>query len=137
MLKGSLIHPEILFEVAKCGHGDKILITDGNYPKYEKKHEAARLIDLALSENIPSVIEVLKALTSVVNVEKYELMDPGDHEELPALFTEFSEILIDIENEKLGRFEFYQKAVEKEVRLVIGSAETRVFGNILLTVGVR
>ena len=32
MLKGKLIHPEILDALGKAGHGSKILIADGNYP---------------------------------------------------------------------------------------------------------
>src|SRR5688572_16284327 len=32
MLKGTLIHPEILRALGRCGHGSKVLITDGNFP---------------------------------------------------------------------------------------------------------
>lgn len=32
MLKGKLIHPDIMAALALCGHGDKVLIADGNYP---------------------------------------------------------------------------------------------------------
>lgn len=136
MLTGTLINPELLFEIAKCGHGDKILITDGNYPMYQSINENSRLINLALSENIPNVTDILKAVNSVINIEKYEVMDPGEGEK-PNIFAEFAELLINIPMEKHGRFPFYDEAIKKNVRLVIGSAETRVFGNILITVGVR
>ncbi len=36
MLKGKLIHPELIHQLALCGHGSKILIADGNYPLEEK-----------------------------------------------------------------------------------------------------
>ena len=32
MLRGKLIHPDIMAALALCGHGDKVLIADGNYP---------------------------------------------------------------------------------------------------------
>ena len=32
MLTGKLIHPDIMAALALCGHGDKVLIADGNYP---------------------------------------------------------------------------------------------------------
>ena len=32
MLKGKCINPLIISALAHCGHGDKLLIADGNYP---------------------------------------------------------------------------------------------------------
>ena len=32
MLKNACINPEIMKAISLCGHGDKILIADGNYP---------------------------------------------------------------------------------------------------------
>ena len=32
MLKGNMIHPEIMETLSLCGHGCKVLIADGNYP---------------------------------------------------------------------------------------------------------
>jgi L-fucose mutarotase len=136
MLTGNLLNPELLFEVAKCGHGDKILITDGNYPMYENVNEHSRVINLALSENIPNVTDILKSLNSVINIETYELMDPQDGSS-PKIFEDFAEQLIDVSCEKLDRYTFYEAAMAKNVRVVVGSAETRTFANILLTVGVR
>ncbi|MGM0169605.1 hypothetical protein IGI39_003921 [Enterococcus sp. AZ135] len=136
MLTGNLLNPDLLFEVAKCGHGDKILITDGNYPMYENVNEHSRVINLALSENIPNVTDILKSLKSVVNFEKYELMAPQDSSS-PKIFEDFTDLLIDVPAEKLDRYAFYDAAMAKNVRLVVGSAETRTFANILLTVGVR
>lgn len=137
MLTGKLLHPELLYEIAKCGHGDQILITDGNYPKYSKKYPDARLIDLAVCENIPNVTDLLEGVTNMINIESYELMAPSAEEETPAIFSEFKEMLKGIEENNLSRQDFYEAAMNRNVRLVIGSAETRTFANILLTVGVR
>ena len=40
MLKGKLIHPDIMAALALCGHGDKVLIADGNYPLDSKTGQA-------------------------------------------------------------------------------------------------
>ena len=32
MLKGKCINPLIISALSHCGHGDKLLIADGNYP---------------------------------------------------------------------------------------------------------
>ena len=49
MLKGNLIHPDIMAALALCGHGDKVLIADGNYPLDSKSGDAER-IDKELRE---------------------------------------------------------------------------------------
>ena len=36
MLRTDLIHPPLLEALARCGHGSKVLIADGNYPLAEK-----------------------------------------------------------------------------------------------------
>ena len=43
MLKGKMIHPQIMAALAMCGHGDKVLIADGNYPLDSKTSEAELL----------------------------------------------------------------------------------------------
>lgn len=134
MLKGKLIHPEIMSVLAYCGHGDKILIADGNYPLDSKTADAA-LVYLGLTPGLPTVTDVLETLQSVVNIEKAEVMDPADGT-TPSIFEEFSTLLGNMELNKLGRYEFYDVCCEKNVRLAISTGEQRVFANLLITVGV-
>lgn len=134
MLKGMLIHPEIMAALAYCGHGDKVLIADGNYP-LDSKTADAELVYLGLTPGLPTVTDVLAALQSVVNIEKAEVMDPGDGSE-PSIFAEFSQMLNDMELEKLARYEFYDACCEKSVRLAISTGEKRTFANLLITIGV-
>ncbi len=42
MLTTDLIHPEIMGAIALCGHGDKILISDGNYPLSSQSGDAKK-----------------------------------------------------------------------------------------------
>ena len=134
MLKGALIHPEIMTALAYCGHGDKVLIADGNYP-LDSKTGDAQLVYLGLTPGLPTVTDVLKALQSVVNIEKAEVMDPGDGT-TPEIFAEFSQLLGGMEMNKLGRYEFYDACCEKPVRLAISTGEKRTFANLLITIGV-
>lgn len=133
MLKGKLIHPEIIASIAHCGHGDKILIADGNYPLAAKTGEKATLVYLGLSDGIPSVNDVLSAIQSVIAIEKAEVMDPANGS-VPDIFPEFEEML-GIDLNKLGRYEFYDEASKPDVRLAISTGEKRTFANILITVG--
>lgn len=134
MLKGKLIHPDIMSALAYCGHGDKILIADGNYP-LDSKTSDAQLVYLGLMPGTPTVPQVLEALQSVINIEKAEVMDPADGT-TPEIFGTFQEMLDGMELDLLGRYEFYDACCDKNVRLAISTGEKRVFANLLITVGV-
>lgn len=134
MLKGKLIHPDIMSALAYCGHGDKILIADGNYP-LDSKTSDAQPVYLGLMPGTPTVPQVLEALQSVINIEKAEVMDPADGT-TPEIFGTFRDMLDGMELDLLGRYEFYDACCDKNVRLAISTGEKRVFANLLITVGV-
>lgn len=133
MLTGKLIHPEIMRVLSCCGHGDKVLIADGNYPLAAKTGEAEKVF-LGLTPGLPTVTDVLEAMLSVCNFERMEVMQPEDGS-TPAIFGEFEKLLPDAPMEKLGRWEFYDACGEKCLRLAVSTGEGRVFANVLLTVG--
>ena len=134
MLKGKLIHPDIMAALALCGHGDKVLIADGNYP-LDSKTGDAELIYLGLTPGLPTVTDVLEAVQSVINIEKAEVMEPGDGS-TPEIFGQFQSMLGGMELDKLGRYEFYDACCVPGVRVAISTGEQRTFANILITVGV-
>lgn len=134
MLTTKLIHPQIMAALAKCGHGSKILIADGNYPLAEKTGTAEKVF-LGLTRGNPTVTEVLDALMSVISVEKAEVMVPEEGPE-PAVFAEFRDML-GLPLEGLGRYEFYDACMkENGIVLAVSTGEQRVFANLLITVGV-
>lgn len=133
MLTSACINPEIMRVLSLCGHGDKILIADGNYP-LDSKTGTAQKVFLGLTSGVPQATQVLETLCKVVNVEKAQVMTPEEGE--PEIFTEFRDILGGMELSGLGRFEFYDACCEPAVRLAISTGEKRIFANILLTVGV-
>lgn len=134
MLKGKLIHPQLMAALSACGHGDKILIADGNYP-LESKTTDAELVYLGLTPGLPTVTDVLEAILSAANVEKAEVMTPGDDVAEPEIFAEFRDLLGGMELDTLGRYEFYDACCVPGVRLAISTGEKRTFANILITVG--
>ena len=133
MLKSTCINPEIMKALSLCGHGDKVLISDGNYPLDSKTGNAAKVY-LGLTEGIPKVTQVLETLSDVINIEKAEVMVPEGEE--PPIFAEFKNILNGMELDGLGRYEFYDACCLPEVRLAISTGEKRTYANILITVGV-
>ncbi len=133
MLKTACIHPEIMRVLSLCGHGDKILIADGNYP-LDSRTGTADKVFLGLTSGSPEVTQVLEVLSKVVNFEKAEVMVPGGDE--PPIFSEFRDILGGMELSGLERFEFYDACCQPNVKLAISTGEKRIFANILLTVNV-
>ena len=134
MLTTKLINPEIMAVLSKCGHGDKILISDANYPLDSKSGDAKKVY-LALEKDCPTATKVLEVLKSVVNFEKAELMMPDSDKE-PEIFEEFRNLLPEAEFATLGRYEYYSTCCKDQVKLAILSGESRTFANILLTIGV-
>ena len=110
MLKGQLIHPDLLAALAGSGHGSKILIADGNFPHGTKAGENAELVYLNLSPGKVLTTEVLEAILSVTPVEAAEVMQPADGQDAP-IFKEFQSLLGDqAQIERLERFAFYDAA---------------------------
>ena len=134
MLKGNLIHPDLMAALALCGHGDKVLIADGNYPLDSKTGDAEKIY-LGLKPGLPTVTDVLEAIQSVVNIEKAEVMDPADGT-TPEIFGEFQTMLGGMELDKLGRYEFYDACCLPQVRVAVSTGEKRTFANLLIIVGV-
>lgn len=135
MLTTSLIHPQIISALAKCGHGSKILIADGNYPLAEKTGNAVKVY-LGLVRGLPSVTDVLDAVLSAVSVEKAEVMVPEGEDE-PEIFRVFRNRLGEVSLDGLSRFDFYDLCMaENAVVLAISTGEQRTYANILLTIGV-
>ena len=135
MLRGKLIHPEILEALGKAGHGSKILIADGNYPFTTGSNPAAKKVFLNLAPGLVSATQVLEALVTAIPVEAAQVMGKDGDE--PAIFAEFREILgSEITLQALERFTFYNTARETDVALVIATGEGRVYANLLLTIGV-
>lgn len=132
MLTTKCIHPGIMKALSLCGHGSKVLIADGNYPLAEKSGDAEKVY-LGLTPGLPTVTDVLKAVHSVVEIEKAEVMYPGDGT-TPEIFAEFKEEL-GLELSGVGRFEYYDLCCQPDVVLAISTGEKRVFANILLTIG--
>lgn len=136
MLKTTLLHPELIEALARGGHGDRILVADGNYPLYSGAAPGARRVHLNLARDIVLVPQVLRVLLDAVPVEHALLMGAPDgvrqpiHAEVEALLGD------DVPRESLPRHAFYEAARAAATCLAIGTGESRRFGNVLLTIGV-
>ena len=124
MLTGACIHPDLMRVLSLCGHGDKVLIADGNYPLASRSGGAEKVY-LGLAPGLPTVTDVLAVLQ----------MDPEDGS-TPEIFGVFRQMLGGMELQGLGRYAFYDACCEPGVRLAVSTGEGRTFANLLLTIGV-
>lgn len=145
MLKGKLIHPEILAAIGRAGHGSKILIADGNYPVRTKLGPNAERVHLNLAPGLVSCTQVLETLVTAVPIEAAEVMQyatqgPYALDAEPDIWADFRSILsgagYEIPLQRIERFQFYKVAGAPDVALTIATGEQRIYANLLLTIGV-
>lgn len=135
MLRTQLLHPEILNALGRLGHGSKILIADGNFPFTTGSNPAAAHVFLNLCPGLLTVTQVLETLITAIPVEAVHVMQPHDGS-TPDIFNEFTALLPELELQRVERFAFYDLARTQDVGLVIATGESRVYANIMLTIGV-
>ena len=142
MLKGisPLIPPELLKILCEMGHGDEIVIADGNFPA-ESVGKNAKVIRMD-GHNVP---EILKAVLELVPLDQYverpvSLMDrvPGDNADI-SVWKEYERILFAAEGKGmesvnlLERFELYRQA--EHAYAIIATGERRQYANVILKKG--
>ncbi|MFA7236181.1 MAG: RbsD/FucU family protein [Phycisphaeraceae bacterium] len=145
MLKGTLIHPDILRVLGRCGHGSRILIADGNYPFATTLGPNTEMVSLNLSPGLVSGTDVLKALVTAIPVEAAAVMQtlksgPYAMKGDPDIWADYLAILRGAgyagELEQIERFKFYETAAQPNVAMTVATGEQRIYANLLLTVGV-
>jgi L-fucose mutarotase len=145
MLRNQLIHPQILHALGRAGHGSKVLISDGNYPHATARGPNAELVFLNLSPGVLGVVDVLKALVTAIPIESAAVMavnKTGPHalKQDPDIWADFRNVLAPTDCRgaltQVERFAFYEAARSPDICLTIATAETRIYANLMLTIGV-
>jgi len=134
----SILNPDLLKILMEMGHGDEIVIADGNFPAASI---AQRLIRLD-GHNVPEVLDaILKFFPLDIYVKNpVGLMEvvPGDNVK-PVIWEEYRKIIVESkepfkEFEHIERFAFYERA--KKAYAVIATSESALYANIILKKGV-
>ena len=137
MLKGipDIISPELLKILAEMGHGDEIVIGDGNFPG----HSIGKRIVRCDGHGVP---ELLAAILKLFPLDTYQkpiyLMEKVkcDKVETP-IWDEYAKIIKPYTDEKMEpieRFAFYERA--KNAYAVVMTGESALYANIILKKGV-
>ena len=140
MLKGipEILSPDLMKTLMEMGHGDEIVLADGNFPAAS---HAQRLIR-SDGHNIPDLLEAILAFFPLDRYveQSIALMDvvPGDNVN-PTIWNEYYNIvnkenIQEVSFEKMERFEFYQRA--KSAYAIVATSEKALYANIILKKGV-
>lgn len=95
MKKSGILNSELSKAVGKMGHGDIILIGDVGCPF--PRHEMTTCIDLAVTDGVPKVTDVLKTVLDELVVEEY-IVSEETKSVSPAVYEEFKGILAQYDN---------------------------------------
>ena len=134
MIKSDIIHPELLYALAKCGHKTRILIADSNYAFVTNSPKDATIVYLNLSPGTVAAPLILEKILHCINVESAALMAcPQDF--INTIEAEYLHLLPEsCHIEHLAREDFYAEAKADQTLLIIATGEQRRFANLLLTV---
>jgi len=140
MLKGisPLLSPELLLILAEMGHGDDIVIADGNFPAETMGQRVVRA-------DGHGVVALLNAILPLFPLDDFvpdpaKVMQPVDPATpTPPIWNEFQASIDRHETRpipltRLERFEFYDQA--KKAYAVIATGETAIYANLILKKGV-
>ena len=140
MLKGlpSILSPELLKVLMEMGHGDEIVIADGNFPAASIAQKLIRCD----GHGVPPILEaVLTVFPLDIYVEKPATLMAvvsGDKTK-PTIWEEYRKIIKN-SGEKFSDFEFvkrlafYERA--QKAYAVIATSESALYANIILKKGV-
>lgn len=140
MLMGipDIISPELLKILMEMGHGDQILLADGNFPGASM----ARRLIRADGHGVP---ELLDAILKLMPLDGYvkapvQLMQvvPGDNVETP-IWQTYEEIITrhapaSAGIEHVERFAFYERA--QKAYAIVQTGDRALYANIMLQKGV-
>lgn len=146
MLKTACIHPEILAALGSAGHLAKVLITDGNYPHNTRIKPNTKIVWANFVPGVVDGVTLLKMVADVVPIEAAEVMQPTREGQYamttePPIWAAFRQVLKERSDFRgalleLQKPEFNVSTRSEDLALVIASAETQIYANIIITIGV-
>ena len=134
-----ILSPELVKTLMEMGHGDTIVLADGNFPSERcgqrvvraDGHGVPEILD-AILELFPLDIKYSEAPFGLMEIVLGDTIVPIIWDEYKAILDKHYSSRPNIES--IERFEFYERA--KNAYAVIATGEEAVYANILLTKGV-
>ena len=134
----SVISPELMSILMRMGHGDELVLADGNFPAESCAQRIVR-------SDGHGVVELLDAIMMFFPLDTFvdhpaSVMQPVDEAASdPPIWAEYRRVLAhhegqEVELRPIERFRFYDFA--KSAYAIVATGETAVYANLILKKGV-
>lgn len=140
MLKNipKIMSPELLKVLMEMGHGDEIVLADGNFPAETIGQRVVRCDGHSVTELLDAVMRFFPLDTYTDKPVMLMEVVPGDPV-VPTIWDEYKSIINKYEPENckiemIERFDFYERA--KKAYAVVATGEEAIYANIILKKGV-
>jgi L-fucose mutarotase len=139
MLKGipNILPPELLKILMEMGHGDEIVIADGNFPAASHAQRLVRCDGLGVTPLLDATLQLFPLVTFVKHSAALMAVVPGDNYK-PEIWPEYKKTVLKHEPrfgdfEMMERHAFYERA--KKAFAIVATGEMALYANIILKKG--
>jgi L-fucose mutarotase len=140
MLKGipNILPPDLLKILMEMGHGDELVIADGNFPAASHAQRLVRCDGHAAPPLLDAILELFPLDTFVKHPVALMAVVPGDNYS-PNIWPIYKKIIKKHKRgftdfEKMERFAFYERA--KKAYAIVGTGEAARYANLILKKGI-
>lgn len=140
MLKGipPIMSPELMKILMEMGHGDELLLCDGNYPKFGCPERCVRMDGHGIPEILDAVLRFMPLDSYVDYPTTFMAVLPNDPYK-PEIWPVYREIGDQYEKDGLreqtvNKFDFYEKG--KKCYACVATGEAALYANVILKKGV-
>ena len=137
-----ILSPELLFHLRSMGHGEKLILSDANFPANTSNDKVIRLDGVGIKDATSAILSVFPLDSFIVSqggspALRMEVDDKP--EELTETHKEFIEVVKKVSGENwnvgsISRQDFYKEA--KKAYCIVTTTDARPFGCFILTKGV-
>ena len=130
-----VLSPELMYVLLEMGHGDEIVLADGNFPAAANAQRLVRCDGHDVPELLEAMLKFLPLDIYVDNPVALMAVVPGDDTK-PTIWEEYrkasGEKFSDFEF--VERFAFYERA--QQAYAVVATSEKALYANIILKKGI-
>ena len=130
-----ILSPELVKIMMEMGHGDELVIGDGNFPSETMGQRVVRADGHGAAELLRAILELMPLDTYAQPVYLMAKV-PGDETPVP-IWDEYADIIkphTESKIEFLERFEFYERS--KKAFAVVATGEEAIYANVIIKKGV-
>lgn len=133
-----ILSPELMDVLMRMGHGDELVIADGNYPSEANAKRLVRADGHGATAILEAVLQLLP-LDTFVEFPATVMQPVDENAAVPPIWSDFGKLIESaegrvIELEQIERFAFYERS--RNAFAIVATGETAIYANIIVKKGV-